>query len=132
MVAGGTLDVREYEVRFRNAQTGSLVLSVDGQGRPISVRTNRCLHATLSLCAGQSATVELEMQPVSEQARLAADMLEVFIRLPQDNQYKELQWAKTASFATVEQWAAWIDGLDVPDVGRQMLREALFAGTVEP
>lgn len=126
------LDVREYEVRFRNAQAGSLVLSVDGQERPVSVRTNRCLHATLSLCAGQSATVELELQPVSEQARLAADMLEVFIRLPQDNQYKELQWAKTASFATVEQWAAWIDGLDVPDVGRQMLREALFAGTVEP
>lgn len=118
---------RDYTIRFPNIRAGSLALSVDGAAQPAAPGTNRCLHLTLRLRAGQCARLDVTEARIPPQQQLREDLLNVLIRLPQDNRYKEQQWEKTASFSTAAQWSAWIDALDVPAVGRRMLCEALYA-----
>lgn len=118
---------RTYHVYFKNVEDGACDLLIDGKIRPVTTRRNRCLQAVLELQAGETAELIAAWQERDAAAALRAEILKSFIQIPQDNWYKEKQWEAAGRIEGTEAWEKWIRSLDIPEVGRHMLEEKLWA-----
>ena len=80
---------RSFELRFEGIFSGELIMHVCGERRP--VKTRRCggLRAEFALHSGENAALELHWKPETPRERFERELLQLLIRLPQNNMYKE-------------------------------------------
>lgn len=117
---------RSFELRFEGIFSGELIMQVCGERRP--VRTRRCggLRAEFALHSGENAALELHWKPETPRERLERELLQLLIRLPQDNMYKEKEWERLKTMTKTE-IMRYVQKLDFPVAGIKMLEELLFA-----
>lgn len=119
---------RSFELRFEGIFSGELIMQVCGERRP--VRTRRCggLRAEFTLHSGENAALELHWMPETPRARFERELLQLLIRLPQDNMYKEKEWERLKTMTKTE-IGRYVQNLDFPTAGIKMLEELLLAET---
>ena len=119
---------RRFELRFEGIFSGELILHVCGERRP--VRTRRCggLRAEFTLRSGEKAALQLHWEPETPRARFERELLQLLIRLPQDNMYKEREWERLKTMTKTE-IGRYVQNLDFPVAGIKMLDELLLAET---
>ena len=119
---------RSFELRFEGIFSGELIMHVCGERRP--VRTRHCggLRAEFTLNSGEKAVLQLCWRPETPRARFERELLQLMIRLPQDNMYKEKEWGRLKTMTKTELWR-YVQKLDLPTAGIKMLEELLLAET---
>lgn len=119
---------RRFELRFEGIFSGELKMHVCGERRP--VRTRRCggLRAEFTLHSGEKAALELHWEPETPRERFERELLQLLIRLPQDNMYKEKEWERLRTMTKTE-IGKHVQKLDFPTAGIKMLEELLSAET---
>lgn len=118
---------RKYHVFFKNVEDGNCVLNINGEQHQVTIRHNRCLQAIFDLGAGENAELTVTWNKVDAAVARRARVLKCFIQLPQDNWYKEKQWEAGRKCTTVSEFEEWINGLDIPETGKMMLKERLYS-----
>lgn len=64
--------------------------------------------------------------PETPRERFERELLQLLIRLPQDNMYKEKEWERLKTMTKTE-IRRYVQKLDFPVAGIKMLEELLFA-----
>lgn len=122
-----SIEKRKYHICFREINQGSCKILKNGVVSEAETRQNRCFQVLTTVVPGDVVEIQVSYVEADPDILRRGSVLEAFIQLPQDNWYKEKQWEKVSQHPTVEELDAWISQLDIPEVGRRMLWERLYA-----